>query len=490
MASSSPAKNPAVDSRDFPAQATAALQQPTLQRSLAAMRAAMPGLRATALAALPDYPALRARARDIRDASIGSLGEQLRAYEARVIAAGGTVHWARDAEEACRIVGELCVAAGARRVIKSKSMVTEEIGLNDSLQRRGLQVTETDLGEYIIQLRGEPPSHILAPALHLSLAEVAATFEHHHRRPRAAALREPEEMLAEARAELRAVFLGADVGITGANFLVAETGAAVVVTNEGNADLAMTLPATHIVVTGIEKVVPTLEDLGVLLRLLARSAIGEQLSAYTTLVHGPRRADDAAGPRAFHVVLVDNGRSSLLGTAQQPLLRCIRCSACLNHCPVYTSVGGHAYGSVYSGPIGAALTPALTGIAAAAHLPNASTLCGRCEEVCPVAIPIPDILRHWRSQALAARIQTGPERPALRAWRFLAAHPWLYGRILALAVRVLRLLSVPAGARRRLRLRGLGPFGRGWFAWRDLPAPDGETFQERWRRRRLRERGE
>lgn len=479
---------PRVDSHDFAAQAGAALRRPALQRSLAGLRAAMPGLRAAALAELPDYPQLRARARDIRDAAIGSLGAQLLAFESQVTAAGGSVHWARDAEEACRIVGGICAEAGARHVIKSKSMVTEEIALNDSLQRQGLRVTETDLGEYIIQLRGERPSHILAPALHLGLAEVAATFEHHHQRARAGPLREAQDMLAEARSELRSVFLGADVGITGANFLVAETGSAVIVTNEGNADLAMTLPATHIVVTGIEKVVATLDDLGVLLRLLARSAIGEQLSAYTTLVQGPRQDGDASGPRAFHVVLVDNGRSALLGTPQQPLLRCIRCSACLNHCPVYTTVGGHAYGSVYSGPIGAALAPALAGTAASAGLPGASTLCGRCEEVCPVAIPIPDILRHWRTQARSARIGSAWERRGLRVWRQLAAHPWMYGWTLALLARLLRLLSVPTGPRRRLR--GLGPLGRGWFAWRDLPAPDGETFQERWRRRRLRERGE
>jgi L-lactate dehydrogenase complex protein LldF len=289
-------------------------------------------------------------------------------------------------------------------------------------------------------------------------------------------------MLAEAREELRAAFLGADVGITGANFLVAETGSVVIVSNEGNADLTASLPGTHIVVTGIEKVIPTLDDLGDLLRVLARSAIGEPLSTYTTLVNGPRRASDASGPARFHVVLVDNGRSDLLGTPAQELLRCIRCAACLNHCPVYTAVGGHAYGSAYSGPIGAALTPALAGLSGAMHLPHASTLCGRCEAVCPVAIPIPRLLRHWREQAHAARITPWTERRGLGLWRRLAMHPRLYRLMLAAVARLLRSISSSAGEGGRRRIRRL-PAGEGWTACRDLPAPEGETFQERWLRR-------
>lgn len=284
-----------------------------------------------------------------------------------------------------------------------------------------------------------------------------------------------------ARRHLRQMYVDADVGITGANFLVADTGSVILVTNEGNADLTASLPGTHIVVTGIEKVVPSLEDAGTLLKLLARSAIGEPLSAYTTIVNGARRPADRSGPAAFHVVLVDNGRSALLGTPLQDILRCIRCSACLNHCPVYTAVGGHAYGSVYSGPMGAVLTPALAGLAAARQLPQASTLCGRCEVVCPVGIPLPALLRGWREQVLAAGQASTVERYALRVWSRLARYPWAYRLIMAMTARVLRSISVPAGPGRR-RIRRL-PVGGGWWSQRNLPAPAGETFQERWRRR-------
>jgi L-lactate dehydrogenase complex protein LldF len=448
------------------------------------MRRAMPALRRAALEGLGGHAELRDAAREIRERSLADLGLYLTQFEERVRASGGEVHWARTAEEACAIVGDVCERVGARAVIKSKSMVTEEIGLNAALERRGLRVTETDLGEYIIQLRGERPSHILAPALHLGLADVGATFERHHARARAAPLTEAAEMLAEARSELRALFRAADVGITGANFLVAETGGVVIVSNEGNADLTSALPATHVVVTGIEKVVPTLEDAGVLLRLLARSAVGEPLTSYTTLVHGARRAGDASGPSRFHVVLVDNGRSRLCGTADQPILRCIRCGACLNHCPVYTAVGGHAYGSVYSGPMGAVLTPALAGLREAAHLPQASTLCGRCESVCPVAIPLPRLLRQWRERLAGAGLARS-ERLGLALWARICARPRLYGLVLAVAVRLLRGLSVPGPLPGQRRLRRL-PWGAGWTLVRDMPAPAGETFQERWRRRRLR----
>ncbi len=473
-------------SADFPRRSREALAQPTLQRSLEGVRRTLPAARVAALREVADFPALRERARQIRDRTLAGLERHLLDFERRAIAAGAEVHWARTAGEAREIVAGICAGAGARSVIKSKSMVTEEIGLNRDLERRGLRVTETDLGEYIIQLRNEQPSHILAPALHVSLAQVGETFGRSHARQRVAPLVTAEEMLAEARAELRAVFGTADVGITGANFLVAETGGVVIVTNEGNADLTASLPGVHIAITGIEKVVPTLDDLGVLLRVLARSAIGEPLSTYTTLVHGARRSSDASGPARFHVVLVDNGRSALLGTPEQALLRCIRCAACLNHCPVYTSVGGHAYGSVYSGPMGAALTPALAGLRESVHLPNASTLCGRCEAVCPVAIPIPKILRHWRERAFTGRLVSESERRGLGVWRWLATHPAAYRTVLSLSARALRVISVPGGNGEDRRVRHL-PASGGWTAWRDLPAPEGETFQERWRRLRREE---
>ncbi len=470
-------------SAEFPRLAREALARETLQGSLRGLRHAMPAMRAAALADFPEFASVRAAAARIREATLGSLDHHLDRFESQVIAAGGHVHRAANAAQACEIVARICGEGAARAVIKSKSMVTEEIELNAALESRGLQVTETDLGEYIIQLRGERPSHILAPALHVSLAEVGRTFERHHSLARDHALEDAGEMLAEARAVLREVFLRADVGITGANFLVAETGGVVLVTNEGNADLTASLPATHIVVTGIEKVVPTLEDAGVLLKLLARSAIGEPLSSYTTLIHGPKRAADGSAAGSLHVVLVDNGRRRLLGTPLQDILRCIRCSACLNHCPVYSAVGGHAYGSVYSGPMGAVLTPGLAGIAAAAHLPAASTLCGRCETVCPVGIPILRLLRYWREQWQLQAAAT--DKRALAWWRALATRPWLYRMALSLAAKLLYLASIPGARPGRRWLRRLPPPLDGWTRFRDLAAPEGRTFQARWRQRRM-----
>lgn len=470
-------------SRQFKQLSLDALANATLQNSLDGVREIMPRIRTAALAERGDFEALCDRAQEIRDRAIRQLDTYLEEFERRVQAAGGTVHWAATGEEACQIVVQICRDVGARQLIKSKSMVTEEIELNDALEQDGFAVTETDLGEYIIQLRGEKPSHILAPSLHVTLDEVAETFVKHHDIERSAPLTDATQMLAEARSIMRDKFLQADVGITGANFLVAETGAVVIVTNEGNADLTASLPDTHIVVTGIEKAVPTLDDVGVLLRVLARSAIGERLSNYTTFVQGPRRAGEATGPENYHVVLVDNGRSKMLGTEFQDMLRCIRCSACLNHCPVYTAIGGHAYGSVYSGPMGAVLTPAFAGLPAAVHLPNASTFCGRCEAVCPVRIPLPSLLRRWRQRELNARPVTDGQRIGLGLWRGLNRWPPLYNFAVRLAAIVLRSLSVPGRGSQRW-IRRLPLVGAAWTDFRDLPAPTGHTFQDEWRRRK------
>jgi L-lactate dehydrogenase complex protein LldF len=443
----------------------------------------MPAIREAAIRQQTDFEATCDKAAAIRDEAIEHLDRYLNEFEQRVVAAGGRLHRAADGDEACQIVKDICSAAGAQRVTKSKSMVTEEIELNASLEAAGLEVTETDLGEYIIQLRGEKPSHILAPSLHVTLEEVAETFHTHHALDREAPLSDPVDMLAEARQVLRDKFLSADVGITGANFLIAETGGAVIVTNEGNADLTACLPDTHIVVTGIEKLVPTLEDVGVLLRVLARSAIGERLSNYTTFIHGPRRAADTSGPRNFHVVLVDNGRSEMLGTEFQSMLRCIRCSACLNHCPVYTAIGGHAYGSVYSGPMGAVLTPAFAGLLAAAHLPNASTFCGRCEAVCPVRIPLPKMLRQWREKEFSQHLAPAGQRRGLAAWRILNRWPALYRYALGIAAAALRACSDSDGPEPRW-IRHLPLAASAWTQARDMRAPTGRTFQARWRRER------
>ncbi len=469
--------------RGFAERAAQAIAEPGLRRSLDVVERVMPALRRAALAELPDAAALREQAAAIRARTIAALDRHLCAFEEQVRELGGHVHWAATAAEARAVVARLCRAAGASRIVKSKSMVTEEIGLNDALAADGLAVTETDLGEYIIQLRGERPSHILAPALHLGLDEVAETFREHHARERESPLGSPESLLAEARAVLRERFLGAEVAITGANFLIAETGGVCIVTNEGNADLAVSLAPLHIVVTGIEKVVPTLEDTTVLLRLLARSVTGESLSNYTTFIHGPPRAAAGTPGSGFHVVLVDNGRSALLGTEFQDMLRCIRCSACINHCPVFTTIGGHAYGSVYPGPMGAVLTPAIIGLDAAGELPQASTLCGRCEAVCPVGIPLVSLLRSWRRRRLASRRGRNEAR-LLTAWRWLNRRPFLYRSGLGLLRAILRGASVADRSSGRRWLRRLPLLDGSWLRYGHLAAPEASTFQAEWRRRR------
>jgi L-lactate dehydrogenase complex protein LldF len=462
-------------SHNFPENARAGLADPVLQRALGLARTGFPARRREAIERLPEFEELREAGRAIKDHAIAHLDFYLDLYERNVVASGGRVHWARDAAEACRTITEICRSVDAKTVTKGKSMVAEEIALNDHLEKNGITPVETDLGEYIIQLRHEPPSHIIAPAIHLMKEQVADTFRQAHRdldpdRP----LVEPRELCEEARSVLRPRFLAADVGITGANFLVAETGSSIIVTNEGNGDLTQTLPRIHIVVTGIEKVVPTLEDAATLLRLLARSATGQEFSSYTTLSTGPRRDGDLDGPEQYHVVLVDNGRSALIGGEFQDMLRCLRCSACLNHCPVYAAVGGHAYGWVYPGPMGAVLTPALVGVGEAGHLPNASTFCGRCESVCPVKIPLPKMMRHWREREFATRLSPPAYRTGMRLWGKLASRPALYH---ALAGAAGRLLGWAGGGRGRFRTL---PLAAGWTRVRDLPAPQGRTFRSLW----------
>jgi L-lactate dehydrogenase complex protein LldF len=467
-------------SRRFAANADEALADDNLQRALARMKCGFPALRRHAVDRLPEFEALREEGRAIKDHVLAHLDFYLERYEANLTAAGGHLHWARTPAEACRAVLEICRAAGAASVAKGKSMVAEEIGLNDHLERHGITPIETDLGEYIIQLRHEAPSHLIAPAIHLSREQVADTFRAEHRaldpgRPLGA----PRQLCDEARLILRDRFLAADVGITGANFLIAETGSGVLVTNEGNGDLTQTLPRVHIVLASLEKVVPTFEDAATLLRLLARSATGQEFSAYTTISTGPRRAGDRDGPEEYHVVLLDNGRSTLIGGEFRDILRCIRCAACINHCPIYAAVGGHAYGWVYPGPMGAVLTPGLIGIEEASALPGASTLCGRCESVCPVKIPLPKLLRHWREREHEAALGRQSWRIGVALWVWLARRPPLYRQFAEAASRVLGW----AGARRG-RFRAL-PFAAGWTAVRDMPAPQGRTFQALWAERRL-----
>src|SRR5215207_4968201 len=464
----------------FKDNAKAALADEQLQIALSKVRTGFIDKRAQAAARLPEFEDLRDSARDIKDHTLTHLDLYLEAYEAKVTASGGHVHYARDAAEARAIILDICTAAGARTVTKGKSMIAEEIGLNAHLEANGVTPVETDLGEYIIQLRGEMPSHIIAPAIHVNATQVEADFRRLHKGldPNRD-LSEPVNLLSEARTMLRERFLAADVGITGANFLIAETGTSVIVTNEGNGDLTQILPKTHVVLASLEKLVPTLEDLSQLLRVLARSATGQDMSVYTTLSTGPRRPGDVDGPERYHVVILDNGRSAMLGTSFQDMLRCIRCGACMNHCPVYQAVGGHAYGWVYPGPMGAVLTPTLIGIDKSGHLPNASTFCGRCESVCPVRIPLPKLMRHWREREFERHLTTKAVRQGLALWSFVARRPRLYKSLTGLANRMLALFGRADGRYGNL------PLASGWTRFRDFPAPQpGGTFHAQWKRKR------
>jgi len=464
-----------VSSPRFKEKAVIALADPTLRQALGQSRKGFVNKRAELVAALPEFEALRDQARDVKNHVLENLDHYLERFDSAVTAAGGHVHWARDAEEARNIILGICERVQARTITKGKSMVSEEVNLNAALEARGYTVVETDLGEYIIQLAKEPPSHIIAPAIHKTKEQVSDLFEAAHGGPRKTTV---ADLVTEARLVLRDKYFKADVGITGGNYLVAETGSSIIVTNEGNGDLTQTLAKVHIVTSGIERIVPTLEDVSLFLRILARSATGQETETYTTLSTGPRRPGDVDGPEEFHVVLVDNGRSKMLGGKFQDMLRCIRCGACMNHCPVYGAVGGHAYGWVYPGPMGSVLTPLFVGLDATYDLPNACTLNGRCQSVCPVRIPLPELLRELRHQQHQRGISPPVQRRALGAWRFVAERPGLYQFANRLAARALKSLGGRDG-----RLQQL-PFASGWTALRDLPAPEGKTFLELWQARK------
>jgi L-lactate dehydrogenase complex protein LldF len=464
-----------VTSPSFKANAHAALADAQLQTALSHVKTGFIAKRQAAVDALPEFEQLRESGKAIKNHVLAHLDLYLEAYEEKVAEGGGHVHFAETAEEARALILDICQKAGARTVTKGKTMIAEEIALNDHLEQNGIEPVETDLGEYIIQLRHEAPSHIIAPAIHLTQPQIEADFRRVHTElPASRDLSEPESLLNEARTILRQRFLEADVGITGANFLIAETGTSVIVTNEGNGDLTQILPRVHIVLASIEKIVPTLEDVSQIIRLLARSATGQELSVYTTFSTGPRRRTDPDGPDEYHVVILDNGRSAMLGSQFQDMLRCIRCAACMNHCPVYQEIGGHAYGWVYPGPMGAVLTPSLIGVDKAGNLPNASTFCGRCEAVCPMKIPLPNMMRHWREREFERHLQPTTYRYGLGAWAFFARRPRLYQFATRIAMRVLGNLGGKKGRFRRLPLAG------GWTKDRDLPAPSGRTFQDMW----------
>ncbi|MGE5468906.1 MAG: LutB/LldF family L-lactate oxidation iron-sulfur protein [Ignavibacteria bacterium] len=467
-----------IRSMHFKANASAKLADAALQRNLRTAKGKFVDTRAAAIKELDDFEATRRAARDVRDRVLKDLDLWLERFEAKATAGGATVLWAKDGAEICRHVVDIARRHGVKKVTKSKSMLSEEAGLNHALAAAGVQPVETDLGEYILQINdNEPPSHIIAPVMHKNVGEVADLFARTHHKPRKTDI---PQLTREAREVLRGHFLSADMGISGGNFLVAETGSVALVTNEGNGRMVTTLPKVHVVITGIEKVLPTLEDLSLMMRLLPRSATGQSISNYFSVLTGPRRPGDSDGPEHLYFVLVDNGRADVVGSDYHEMLRCIRCGACMNHCPVYQSIGGHAYGWVYPGPMGSILTPLYVGIENAVELPNAATFCGQCSAVCPVLIPLPELMRKLREQQIEKKLRPWTERLALRAWAWVANRPALYGLGTRLAARYLKWL---AGGRDRISVLAAAP---AWTAGRDFPAPEGKTFRERYAARRRR----
>ncbi len=469
----------------FPSRIASALADPNLQLALDGNFERSRLKRASAMGALPDAELVRDRARAIRIEALSHLDTYLLQLESGVKAHGGVVHWASDAAEANRIVMDIVRASaacdatrpsviGPPLIAKAKSMVSEEIKLNDALERAGLRVVETDLGEYILQLRGDRPSHLIAPAIHLRRSDVAELFEQHLGLPRTDDI---AALTAAARAALRQVFVTADIGISGVNFGVANTGTLCLVTNEGNGRLCTTVPRVHIALMGIERVVPTLADLEIMLRLLARSATGQKITGYTTLLTGPRRPDEPDGPEELHLVLVDNGRSRVLGSNLAESLLCIRCGACLNVCPVYREIGGHAYGAVYPGPIGAIISPALGGMSEFGELAQASSLCGACQDVCPVRIDIPSLLLKVRSAHLEQTGGTQWLNIGIKVWSWLVRSPARYRfavRASSLATRLL--------AKHGWVTQLPGPLAA-WTQRRDFPVFANRTFRDRFAQR-------
>jgi L-lactate dehydrogenase complex protein LldF len=457
---------------DFLGAAQQALSDPPLQAALIRLTSTLLAGNRRGYAALADSSPLRDHAKRIKEHTLAHLDRYLEQLEASVQQRGGHVHWAATAEEARRILVDIARQTRCKSLVKSKSMTSEEVHLNPALEAAGLEVTETDFGEFIIQLAGERPSHLVAPAVHHTRESIARVLSSHVGQTLPD---EPEVLARTGRRLLREKFARADMGITGANFAVAETGTVVIVSNEGNARLTTTCPRVHVALMGMEKVIPRLIDLPVFLKLLARAATGQTLSVYTTLVTGPRRPGELDGPEEFHLILLDNGRSRVLATPFRESLQCIRCGACLNACPVYRRIGGHAYGGVYSGPIGSILTPLYDSVAKNPHLPHASSLCGACQSACPVKINIPHMLIGLRELQHHERNPRRVERLAYWLWKEALRRPWLY----RLSVRVARTIMRPLASEGWLR-RLPGP-GAGWTAQRDFPAPAKRSFRERWK---------
>ncbi|WP_433049041.1 LutB/LldF family L-lactate oxidation iron-sulfur protein [Dactylosporangium sp. CS-033363] len=459
----------------FPVAARRELGNEQLRRNLGHATRTIRAKRAAVVGEVPDWEQLRLAGEALKAATMARLPELLTQLEEQVTARGGHVHWARDANEANAIVADLVRAAGADEVVKVKSMATQEIGLNEALEAQGIAAWETDLAELIVQLGHDKPSHILVPAIHRNRTEIRDIFLRSMPSVPADLTDEPRQLAMAARAHLRRKFLSAKVAVSGANFAVAETGTLAVVESEGNGRMCLTLPQTLITVMGIEKLVPAWTDLEVFLQLLPRSSTGERMNPYTSLWTGVTPGD---GPQDFHLVLLDNGRTAVLADeVGRSALHCIRCSACLNVCPVYERTGGHAYGSVYPGPIGAVLSPQLTGVEDNASLPYASSLCGACFDACPVRIDIPSLLVHLRARHVEEHRGPSAEAISMAAVSWVMANPGRFrgGERL---MRLGRLLG-----RKRDRIGALPPPMSAWTASRDLPRPPAQTFREWWRTR-------
>lgn len=451
----------------FKSRAGAALANATLKTAIDRTAGNAELKRAAAVGEFPQFDEARKLGRRIKDHVIFHLEHYLVEFERNALRSGAKVHWARTSEEASRIVVEICRSAGAKRATRSKSMLGEEIGLPHALEAAGIERVETDLAEHIVQLAGETPSHIVWPAMHKTREQVALLFNEKHASPPAS--ESIPDLVQSARRDLRNKFLTADIGISGANFLVADTGAVCTVTNEGNAELTTTPPRIHIVTAGIEKLVPSIDHAFALLRLLVRSATGGDFTQYTTFHCGPKRLGDADGPEEFHIVLVDNGRTRMLSEGLAAMLRCIRCGACMNHCVVYRQIGGHAYGATYPGPMGSVLTPAIDGLANSRDLPNACTLNGKCAEVCPVEIPLPTLLRGWRDRSWKEGLEPLTVRAGIGLWAHFARQPFFYRLATAVAVHWMRVF-------RKGGWITWMPLAGGWTQYRDFPAPQRTTF--------------
>lgn len=456
---------------NFVENAQAALRDAPLQQALDLLVSNFVPRRVAAMEALGNAEELRSQARAIKEHTIAHLDEYLERFASNLERLGVKVHWAQDAAEARDIIAHIAQEAGARIIVKGKSMATEEIHLNPHLEERGYEVVETDLGEYIIQLAHETPSHIIAPAIHKTRQQIARLLHEKLGTPYTEVI---PEMTQIARNALRQRFLQADMGITGVNFGIAESGSMVLVTNEGNGRLSSTMPRVHVAVMGMEKLIPRLSDLAVMLQVLTNSATGQKISSYVTMLTGPRRSHDLDGPETMHLVILDNGRSAILRSANREALYCLRCGACLNVCPIYQNIGGHAYGWVYPGPIGAVLTPMFIGLDRAHHLPRASTLCGACRDACPVKINIPHLLLNLRRQSVERGDAPWIEKALFSLWAVVMQQPRLYRWGVALA----RLLQAPFV--KQGWLSSLPAPLDGWTRSRDFRAIASKSFRERW----------